>query len=76
VSLRLSLNYGNRMTHSKDDLNNATPILNVVSLHPDYKKSKRTDGQGNEFLYRAKLDDAKGAKVTRRAWDVFHVKAT
>ncbi|HEY9404896.1 MAG TPA: hypothetical protein VIQ24_19725 [Pyrinomonadaceae bacterium] len=47
----------------------------VAVLHLDYKESRRTDANGNRFRYRAKVDDAKGAKVTRRAWDVFLVKA-
>jgi hypothetical protein len=51
------------------------PSLNVVRLHLNYKESKRTDEQGNEFRYRAKVDDARGAKVGHWAWDVFVVKA-
>jgi hypothetical protein len=47
----------------------------VVVLHLDYKESKRTDAHGNQFKYRAKIDDAKGAKVNRWAWDVFLVHA-
>jgi hypothetical protein len=49
--------------------------LHVVSLHLNYKESKRVDEHGNEFRYRAKLNDAEGTKVTRWAWDVFLVKA-
>ena len=53
----------------------ALPSLNVARLHLDYKQSKRVDRHGNEFRYRAKVDDSKGAKVNRRAWDVFLVSA-
>ncbi len=45
--------------------------LDVARLGLDYKESKRTDEHGNRFSYRAKVDDAKGAKVGRWAWDVF-----
>jgi hypothetical protein len=49
--------------------------LDVARLHLDYKESKRTDEHGNRFRYRAKVDDAKGAKAGRWAWDVFLVHA-
>jgi hypothetical protein len=47
------------------------PELDVAALQLSYKESKRADEYGNAFRYRAKVEDAKGAKSGRWAWDVF-----
>lgn len=47
--------------------------LDVVAIDLDFRESKRTDDFGNFFRFRAKVRDAKNAKVGRWAWDVFLV---
>jgi hypothetical protein len=47
--------------------------MDVAALHLDYRESKRTDEHGNKFRYRGKVDDEKGTKVGRWAWDVILV---
>jgi hypothetical protein len=42
----------------------------VASIELDHKLSKKTDGHGNQFLYRAKVKDSKGEQLGRWAWDV------
>jgi hypothetical protein len=45
--------------------------LGIKALHLDYKESRLTDSYGNQFRYRAKIDDARKVKAGRWAWDVF-----
>ncbi len=51
------------------------PALGVLRLDLDYRESRRVDGNGNQFKYRAKVKDAHGAQVGRWAWDVFLLRA-
>jgi hypothetical protein len=47
------------------------PGLGLVTLDLKYNESKRTDEYGNQFRYRAKVKDSRGAQLGRWAWDVF-----
>jgi hypothetical protein len=49
------------------------PELGVIKIELDYRESRRTDEHGNQFRYRSKVRDARGAQVGRWAWDVFFV---
>jgi len=45
--------------------------LGVAVIDLDYKESRRRDGYGNRFRYRARVEDISGAQVGRWAWDVY-----
>lgn len=45
--------------------------LGLRTIELDYRESKRTDRHGNQFRYRAKVKDTRGAQLGRWAWDVF-----
>jgi hypothetical protein len=47
------------------------PSLDVKALDLDYRESRKVDGFGNRFTYRAKVYDRRGASVGPWAWDVF-----
>ena len=49
--------------------------LGLKTLDLDYKESKRTDRYGNQFRYRAKVEDIDDAQLGRWAWDVYLLSA-
>ena len=50
------------------------PSKNVAAIELDYKLSKKTDNNGNQFSFRAKVKSSDGQQLGRWAWDVYLVR--
>ncbi|HSE21590.1 MAG TPA: hypothetical protein VLB68_08010, partial [Pyrinomonadaceae bacterium] len=48
----------------------------ISSLELDYREFKKTDVNGNEFRYRAKVKNVQGQQLGRWAWDVILIRAS
>lgn len=49
--------------------------LSVMAFELDYKLSKTTDSNGNQFSFRAKVRSSKDKRLGRWAWDVYLVRS-
>jgi len=51
------------------------PSKNVAAIELDYKLSKKTDNNGNQFSFRAKVKSSNGQQLGRWAWDVYLLRS-
>ncbi|BAC88545.1 gll0604 [Gloeobacter violaceus PCC 7421] len=47
--------------------------LGVAAIGLDYKTSLQTDQHGNQFRYRARVEDFSGEQIGRWAWDIIFI---